>query len=291
MPATHKRKAAALAASPQPGVSSDRPIKKPKTSPPHVILSPSLSRPNLLSSEPASSSVQTSNSTTAMITTKPVVYTTPPVKIPRPPPKSIIKKLIPPKPPHRQGAALPVGSAVHGPTAKIEGRNVVLVSRKNSIAGYLRRCKKLIVEEGNSSISIHALTTSIPLAFTLLHSLLSILPFPRTQLSYTIHTTSVPVTDEITPEDEEEDIIIRERMCSGVEITLLVGKREATEGKAREGTEKAERKKRLKKRGKGRGRTKAKAAARGPEGQNEDDADTEALNEAEVDDEMDAMNG
>lgn len=68
------------------------------------------------------------------------------------------------------------------------------------------------------------MTTSIPHCLTLLHSLLSILPFPRAQLSYTITTTSVPLTDEIIPADEEEDIALRNRFASGVEIVLRVGR-------------------------------------------------------------------
>ncbi|KAL7416248.1 hypothetical protein BDY24DRAFT_378961 [Mrakia frigida] len=229
-------------------------------------------------------------------------------KLPPPPPPPAVSNAPPPRvnrkrklvPPRPLDSLLPPGSAVTGPTAQIEGRTVVLVSRKSSLSSYMRRCKALIVEEGCSSLTLHGLTASIPHTLLLLHSLLSILPFPANQVSYTIKTTSVRVTDEIVPEDEEEEIEMMGRWCSGVEIVVLIGGGVGKEAKGVKGKKAKEKKQKAKGAKKSLGTTrgvkgKGKAAGEGGRagaGMVEDEGADEDLGEVFVEeDEMDAMNG
>lgn len=146
------------------------------------------------------------------------------------------------------------------------------------------------------TITLHALSASIPHLFLLLHSLLAILPFPPADVHHAITTSSVKLTDELVPDDEEEPIVLGERWCSAVEIVIRVGGSSRGDGDDAEGprTKKVRRKKRGKGKGPGVGveasaegaGTEASAtAARSPP------TAPAAPVEYDDDDEMAAMNG
>lgn len=56
-----------------------------------------------------------------------------------------IKKLTPPRP----FPAVPTSASATGPrSAHSEGKNYICITRKTSLAAYLRRCKDVILEDG-----------------------------------------------------------------------------------------------------------------------------------------------
>lgn len=142
------------------------------------------------------------------------------------------------------------------------------------------------------SITLHAMSASIPHLFLLLHSLLAILPFPRSTVHHTIKTSSVRLTDELIPDDEEEAITLGERWASAVEVVIsIVGGPDEAVTEAGTRTKKTRRA--GKKRGKGKGvgaavvalpAVAAGTAAAPP-------VPTTVVLEYDEDDEMAAMNG
>ena len=315
MPAKRKASAAATAASPASSTSAAAPpVKKPRVAAkPGPVAAPpaaqmSVSAPPSVPVAPRTRQPRAGPSSRPARQVKATLAPAPELR-----PKK--RKLAPPKPP---GAGLPAGAAVTGPTGQIKGRDVVMVSRKAELGSYMRRCKALMVEEGCAplsssrrtsrglrltvcvttpsslrSITLHALSASIPHLFLLLHSLLAILPFPRSTVHHTIKTSSVQLTDELIPDDEEEAITLNERWCSAVEVVISVG---GGPGEADvDVTTKTKKTRRGgKKRGKGKGvqaapmpavvaRTSAAAAAA--------PASTSFVLEYDEDDEMAAMNG
>ncbi|RSH85610.1 hypothetical protein EHS25_003749 [Saitozyma podzolica] len=79
------------------------------------------------------------------------------------------------------------------------GREVVFVTRKTGLGTLLGRCKSLVMDEGYTRLTLHALSAAIPQALMLLHALLDVLPYPRglRGMWYEIRTGSVECTDEV----------------------------------------------------------------------------------------------
>ncbi|KAG7563150.1 hypothetical protein FFLO_01458 [Filobasidium floriforme] len=113
-------------------------------------------------------------------------------------------RLAPPKPssstlplPHASTTSRPRGASTTNPTREIKRRDVIYVTKNTGLGSYLRRCKKLLVEEGHAQITLHALSAAIPHALLVLHSLLDILPFPKKHVSHELKSSSVKCFDEL----------------------------------------------------------------------------------------------
>ncbi|OCF57694.1 hypothetical protein L486_05157 [Kwoniella mangroviensis CBS 10435] len=91
------------------------------------------------------------------------------------------------------------------------GREVVFVTRKTGLGMLMGRCRSLVVDEGYTSLRLHAIGAAIPQALLLLHALLDLLPYPTGEkgMWYEIKTGSVECIDEIPPStskiSEKED--------------------------------------------------------------------------------------
>ncbi|EIW71619.1 hypothetical protein TREMEDRAFT_60541 [Tremella mesenterica DSM 1558] len=80
------------------------------------------------------------------------------------------------------------------------GREVVLVTRKSGLGTLIGRCRSLVLDEGYTTLTLHALSAAIPHALLLLHALLDILPYPKGSggMWYEIKTGSVECVDEVS---------------------------------------------------------------------------------------------
>ncbi|WVQ72000.1 hypothetical protein IAR50_001544 [Cryptococcus sp. DSM 104548] len=177
-------------------------------------------------------------------------------------------KLPPPKPPLPLG---PVGQT--RPIKPLQGvsktragpvqsgkagypRNVIFVTRKSALGGLMGKCRSLVVDEGYTSLTLHALGPAISHALLLLHALLDLLPYPKGDkgMWYEIKTGTVACVDEVDKEkegeDEEEEWLRdvgaveaaaperKTRLKSSTQITLHISsrsaKRPAREGKPKQ---------------------------------------------------------
>ncbi|OCF32650.1 hypothetical protein I316_05571 [Kwoniella heveanensis BCC8398] len=79
------------------------------------------------------------------------------------------------------------------------GREVVFVTRKNRLGALMGRCRSLVVDEGYTSLRLHAIGAAIPQAMLLLYALLDLLPYPvgNKGMWYEIRTGSVECIDEV----------------------------------------------------------------------------------------------
>lgn len=64
---------------------------------------------------------------------------------------------------------------------------------------------------------------AIPLLLQLVCALPSILPFPQNEIHSEIRTGTTEVQDEITPDDEDQDIDYQTRCKSTVDVVLKIG--------------------------------------------------------------------
>ncbi|KAF7305191.1 Ribonuclease P protein subunit p20 [Mycena kentingensis (nom. inval.)] len=135
-------------------------------------------------------------------------------------PRRQITRLAPPRP----FPTVPLGVSASGPrSAHIEGKNRICITRKTPLAAYLRRCKKVILEDGYKTLHLSAMGAAIPHLVQLSVSLPPILPFSADEISTEITTGTVEVQDEIVPDDEDEDIEYRTRGKSTLMIVLKIG--------------------------------------------------------------------
>ncbi|RXK34930.1 hypothetical protein M231_07801 [Tremella mesenterica] len=129
------------------------------------------------------------------------------------------------------------------------GREVVLVTRKSGLGTLIGRCRSLVLDEGYTTLTLHALSAAIPHALLLLHALLDILPYPKGSggMWYEIKTGSVECVDEVSTlpdlsnptglegeeefpgvgaieEDEPERV---SRIKSSIQIQLHIGPRKS----------------------------------------------------------------
>jgi ribonuclease P/MRP protein subunit RPP20 len=70
---------------------------------------------------------------------------------------------------------------------------------------------------------LHALGAAIPHLTLLATSLPLVLPFPREEVKIDVQTETVDCTDEVIPEDEDEDIQYRVKGRSGLSILIRIG--------------------------------------------------------------------
>ncbi|WWC63545.1 uncharacterized protein I303_106148 [Kwoniella dejecticola CBS 10117] len=79
------------------------------------------------------------------------------------------------------------------------GREVIFVTRKTGLGMLLGRCRSLVVDEGYTSLILHAIGAAIPQCLLLLHALLDVLPYPKGDkgMWYEIKTGSVECIDEV----------------------------------------------------------------------------------------------
>ncbi|ORY29664.1 hypothetical protein BCR39DRAFT_531515 [Naematelia encephala] len=122
------------------------------------------------------------------------------------------------------------------------GRDVIFVTRKTGLGMLIGRCRGLVVDEGYSKLTFHAMGAAIPQALLLLHAVLDILPYPlgKRGMWYEIRTASVECVDEVSHGDDEagegvefgdlgaveEDVPDRVvRMKSSIQIDLNISPR------------------------------------------------------------------
>ncbi|KAK4686877.1 hypothetical protein P7C73_g3249, partial [Tremellales sp. Uapishka_1] len=116
------------------------------------------------------------------------------------------------------------------------GRDVIFVTRKTGLGVLLGRCRSLVVTEGYTHLTLHAMGAAIPQALILLHALLDLLPFPvgASGMWYDIKTGSVECVDEKGDEDGEQIGAMEEkeperqiRVKSSITIELHISSRPA----------------------------------------------------------------
>jgi ribonuclease P/MRP protein subunit RPP20 len=73
------------------------------------------------------------------------------------------------------------------------------------------------------AIVMHAMGAAIPHLLLLATSLPAILPFPPTDIHTDYQTGTIEVTDELVPEDEDEDITYRIRGKSTLRVVVRIG--------------------------------------------------------------------
>ncbi|KAG8848860.1 hypothetical protein FRB96_000992 [Tulasnella sp. 330] len=179
-------------------------------------------------------------------------------------PKFLRQKLAPPRP----WPSVPTSSSATGPrSARAEGNNMICVTRNTQLSQYLRRCKRLIVEDGYKTIHLAAMGAAIPLLLILATSLPEILPHSHGIINTEYRTGTVTCMDELIPleddddgeDDEQEPKItgdLQKRKKSSIQAVIRIG-----DGK-REVTGKEKRKKNKGPRSRtGHGKGKAKAPA------------------------------
>lgn len=160
--------------------------------------------------------------------------------IQEPAPKERVIKLAPPRP----FPTVPTSVSATGPrSAHTEGKNCICVTRKTPLGAYLRRCKEVILKDGQAlhslpclsgllisswtssykTLHISAMGAAIPHAVQLSLSLPSILPHESEEIQTEVLTGSVEVKDEVIPEDDDDDIAYRTRGKSTIMIIMKIG--------------------------------------------------------------------
>ncbi|KAF9448889.1 hypothetical protein P691DRAFT_592925 [Macrolepiota fuliginosa MF-IS2] len=131
-----------------------------------------------------------------------------------------IHKLAPPRP----FPAVAASASATGPrSAHKEGKNYICLTRKTSLGAYMRRCKNLIIDDGYKVLHLHAMGAAIPLLLQLSCALPPILPFSKDEIHTEITTGTVELQDEISPDDEDEDITYRTRGKSTLYVIMRIG--------------------------------------------------------------------
>jgi len=142
-----------------------------------------------------------------------------------PQPRSRRLKLAPPRP----FPSVPTSSNATGPrSARAEGNNQILVSRKTPLGAYLRRCKECVLKHGYKTVNLSAMAAAIPHLLLLVTSLPETLPYSREEVHFEYKTGTVKSMDEVLPaEDEEDEDTIQsdlvERKSSSLSVTITIG--------------------------------------------------------------------
>lgn len=125
--------------------------------------------------------------------------------------------------PPRPFPTVPTSVSATGPkSSHKEGQNYICVTRRTTIATYLSRCKKLLVDQGYNELHLHALGAAIPHLLMLAVSLPPILPFAKDEVQIETRTGTVVLVDEVIPEDEDEDITMRQRGKASASVIIRV---------------------------------------------------------------------
>ncbi|KAF8919151.1 hypothetical protein CPB85DRAFT_1158508, partial [Mucidula mucida] len=128
-------------------------------------------------------------------------------------------KLAPPRP----FPTVPRSVSATGPrSAHKEGKNLICISRKTTLAAYMRRCKDLIMKDGYTSLHLSAMGAAIPHLLKLALALPPILPYSADDIRIDYTTDTVQVQDEIVPDDEEEDISYQTRGKSTLKVVMSI---------------------------------------------------------------------
>jgi len=104
-----------------------------------------------------------------------------------------------------------------------EGENLICITRKTPLARYLQRCKGILTGGKHKYLLLYALGAAIPHLMLLATSLPLILPFPRDEVHIDSRTDTVDCTEELVPEDEEEDISYRTKGRSAISVLVRIG--------------------------------------------------------------------
>ncbi|KAF4578488.1 hypothetical protein EYR40_001361 [Pleurotus pulmonarius] len=135
-------------------------------------------------------------------------------------PKVQRRKLVPSRP----FPTVARGDSATGPrSAHKEGKNKICITRKTPLGAYMRRCKDIILKDGYKSLHLSAMGAAIPHLLRLSCALPSILPHAKDEIHTAITTGTVEVQDEITPENEDEDISYETRSKSNLLIVITIG--------------------------------------------------------------------
>jgi hypothetical protein len=159
-----------------------------------------------------------------------------PIVIPFKPKPKIIKLT-----PNRPYPSVPTSSSATGPRSKRkEGNNKICVTRRTELGAYLKRCKDVFVKQGlvdrpvvlerlhlpfwhrYKELYLTAMGAAIPHVVMLATSLPGILPYDRREIKTTVTTGTVSVTDEVIPQDSDDEGGTRTRMKASVEIVIRV---------------------------------------------------------------------
>ncbi|KAB5595245.1 hypothetical protein CTheo_1323 [Ceratobasidium theobromae] len=125
--------------------------------------------------------------------------------------------------PQRPVPTVHPGSNVTGPrSSHVEGKNVICVTRATKLGAYLRRCKSLILDDGFKTLHLYALGAAIPHLLLLVTSLPECLPFGPQDIHSEITTGTTVCMDEIHPEDEEEDVELKSRNKSSLQVKITI---------------------------------------------------------------------
>ncbi|KAF9009483.1 hypothetical protein BDQ17DRAFT_1235373 [Cyathus striatus] len=126
--------------------------------------------------------------------------------------------------PSRPWPTVPTSVNATGPrSSHKEGKNFICITRKTKLAAYMRRCKDIILKDGYKTLHLSAMGAAIPLLIQLSCALPPILPFSRDEIHLEITTGTQDATDEVIPEDEDEDITYRTRSKSTLLIIMKIG--------------------------------------------------------------------
>ncbi|EIW85516.1 hypothetical protein CONPUDRAFT_29142, partial [Coniophora puteana RWD-64-598 SS2] len=133
---------------------------------------------------------------------------------------SNIRKLTP----RRPYPTVPRSVSATGPrSTHHEGKNFICITRKTKLGAYLRRCQDLLLKDGYKTLHLSAMGAAITHLSLLLVSLPPILPYAASEIRVALTTGSLDVHDEVTPEDEDEDIRYRTRTKSTLAAVLTIG--------------------------------------------------------------------
>lgn len=74
------------------------------------------------------------------------------------------------------------------------------MTRSTGLGLLIGRCRSLVVDEGYTTLRLHAISAAIPQALLLLHALMDILPYPKGEkgMWYELRTGSVECVDEVS---------------------------------------------------------------------------------------------
>ncbi|RIA86349.1 hypothetical protein C1645_829398 [Glomus cerebriforme] len=93
----------------------------------------------------------------------------------------------------------------------------IYVSRKSNFKGQLFRAKKLLMEDGHPSITIHGLGAAIQKSINLV---LALNDLTHNQIIYKTTTSTVQLVDDIIPDDDDKDLESQTRQNSAVHIQV-----------------------------------------------------------------------
>ncbi|KIJ22739.1 hypothetical protein M422DRAFT_786357 [Sphaerobolus stellatus SS14] len=130
-----------------------------------------------------------------------------------------VRRLVPPRP----FPIVPTSESASGPASSHkEGQNYICVSRKTTLATYLSRCKKLLIDKRYNEVHLHALGAAIPHLLMLAVSLPPILPFSQDEIQIEVRTGTVQLIDEVIPDDDDVDITMRNRGKASASVIVRV---------------------------------------------------------------------